>query len=131
MQLLERAKKALEARENASEEKKNSQLSEQNALIAEKTKQFEKEFAAEIPLLTEAGIRYRVFMKGIYNHQGYYVLFYKPGDVEQGRGLKMDFNGPGSYRYEYTERERIGTIAFGEWDKEEFLLWVAQGLGLF
>lgn len=80
---------------------------------------FKEAFADVIPSLEEAGITFSAHLKAAYHHQGTYIMFQRGENT-----LYMDYNGPVSYRYEYTKVGEIGRIAYGKWGLEEFILWI-------
>jgi hypothetical protein len=90
-------------------------------------KDFEASFSNQLPLLIEAGIKWSAhFNDNHFHHKGSFIMF-----THNGKELKMDFNGRKSYRYEYipcTPGRRIGKSVYGEWDKEDFILFIDENL---
>jgi hypothetical protein len=88
-------------------------------------REFEEAFKDFLPLLAEEGISYAAYFNTRYTYQGAYILFTKGS-----RACKMDFSNRTSYRYEYNKYElgRTGNSVYGEWPKEEFLLFLDREL---
>lgn len=87
-------------------------------------KTFEEVFADVLNMLREDEVGWSAHMNyPKYTHKGYYILFQR-----HGLQLKMDFTADGCYRYEFTGGERTGGIAFGKWNMDDFIVWIAQEL---
>lgn len=99
------------------------------AIIERLQNEFEIGFKEQISLLNESGIKWSAHLNNDkYEDQGAYILF-KKGD----KSIKMDFNNRVSYRYEYfpyslNEYASKGTMVFGDWDKDDFYLFIDEKL---
>ncbi len=125
--LAKAAKKLIAAKKKALKK----EMDEKSAAQAKKEfkilQEFEIGFAKELPLLKDAGISYSAHYNSQYDHEGTYIKF-----CFVGQELKMDFSARNSYRYEYTGRRgeagNYGRMVFGDWNKEDFILFIYTGL---
>jgi hypothetical protein len=110
-------------------EKQEQEKQEFLAIIKRLEDEFKIGFAEEIPLLEESGINWSAHLQdNRYEHMGAYILFEK-----DGKSVKMDFNHRKSYRYEFVphsnhEHGARGSMVFGEWNKEDFYLFIDSNL---
>ncbi len=118
-----------QARENARKDLEQIRRDKRQESIRILEDEFRVGFADEIPLLEEAGIKWSAhFQDPDYEFKGAYILFEK-----DDKRLKMDFASRGSYRYEYVpysleEYAYRGSMVYGNWTKEEFILWIDENL---
>lgn len=88
--------------------------------------EFEIGFADYLSMLKEAGVSWSAHFNTAWEHQGSYIKFKK-----EEKELKMDFSTRDSYRYEYVGvlgRERMGKMVYGNWSKEDFVLFINDNL---
>ncbi|MDH6308082.1 hypothetical protein M2451_002601 [Dysgonomonas sp. PFB1-18] len=96
--------------------------SEANYILEE----FETAFAPELEILKESGVTWSAqHQDKRYSSQGFYIQFEREGKI-----LKMDFSNRHSYRYEHVpySSNRTGSMTYGSWSKEQFILFIHDGL---
>ncbi len=124
-QLSKMADKILKQREDVENERKEKEQAEYKSRIKYYLNEFKIGFKDELPILKEAGIKYSAHFRDIrYEHMGVYILL-KKGKRE----IRMEFSSRTSYRYEYIPNgPHYGTHCFGNWPKEDFIVFVDKGL---
>lgn len=86
--------------------------------------QFELRFVDYLELLKNEGIEYSAkFHDNRYHHQGSFIEF-KKGE----KRLRMDFSNANSYRYECPSEGKYGTMVYGQWDFDRFILFIHDNL---
>lgn len=91
---------------------------------------FEKEFAAVLPMLAEAGIDYDVQAVDYrYLHQGVFVRFHCKGLVADMAYTLSCGSGGAGWRLESPAQEQI-TMVYGKWSMERFADWLVNKLRL-
>ena len=97
-------------------------LKEQQEFEAKLLEEFKIGFSEQLPLLEEAKITFSAHQNDArYSHKGSHILF-KLNKSE----LRMDFTNRRSYRYEH--KTEGGTMTYGEWNKEKFILFIYDNL---
>lgn len=100
---------------------------------------FEQEFHSLLPLLRADGIKYCAKLNDPQwpDLYGGYIEFSLEKDslIDQRdiRTVCMDITPDGTYRYEHVNRRHVDSIArsvYAKWPKDEFILWLADGLKL-
>lgn len=125
--LKEKAEAILKAEEDRKalleEEERQKIIGIKQKLLSE----FEIGFKDFLDLIKMEGINYKAQMQDDrYAHFGTYIEFFR-GD----KSVKMDFNSRNSYRYEFVKHNndgRYGTMVYGEWSKDKFLVFLYRSL---
>ncbi len=123
--ILEKAQALRESKsksDQAYQKKLDKQYKESQATLIE---EFEIGFVQVLDMLKESGVSYSAhYQDPRYEHMGTYIQFEKEGLPP----LKMDFNNRRSYRYEYVQysTDRYGTMTYGNWDMDKFILFLAE-----
>ncbi len=129
-ELIKRALELKKDKESVEQHNDIQRQKEYDDVINRITSEFEARFEDILPMLKEAGITY----KGGTQHHNYpsnatYIEFFL-GE----KSLKMDFVHRKSYRYEFvyksspSDYRQNGTMTYGEWDKDRFILWIYDEL---
>lgn len=127
-ELAKRALKIKEFKEQVAQQDGAQRQMEYDKVIKRITEEFEAGFAEILPLLKDAGITYKGGTQEFnYPSNATYIEFFY-----DGKYLKMDFNHRKSYRYEFAKKSytqiNYGTMTFGEWDKDRFIVWIYDEL---
>lgn len=97
------------------------------AIKANLLAEFEIGFANELEILKEESITWKPMMQDErYEHLGTYIQFKRKGKI-----LNMDFSNRKSYRLEFvshSHRPYGGTMVYGDWSKDRFLVWISDNL---
>jgi hypothetical protein len=115
---------ALKAKEKQAQDKAAQELRqerEKEEKLEKILQEFEKGFSKQLPLLEEAGITYSAQFKPF--NKGYCIHFER-----EHNSVKMDFVSATSYRYEFGESDSYNKFFYGEWDKEDFLVYLYDNL---
>ncbi len=123
------ANKIREERESTAKRIYDDKKAHYDGIISRLESEFEAGFADYLHILHEDGIKYSLHLQNKeYEHMGTYILFEK-----DGKQLKMDFYNKESYRYEYNQHTNLNGCnsarsVYGKWPKEDFVLFIADGL---
>lgn len=119
------AEKIRNERKATEEKKKAEEAFKTEQALLNICREFEIEFADQLPLLKESGINWSAhFNNNRYHYQGSYILFKK-----DGKALKMDFNNKNSYRYEHVHPNTgVGRSVYENWNKDDFLIFIDEEL---
>lgn len=121
-----KAKEILERREQARQEKEQKR---QEQLRDEEQKYlnvFNNEFAEQLPMLEEAGIRV-VARRDKYNNV--YLTLIR--ELENGKGCReaeMEVSLTGGYRFEHPVNGDLARSVFGNWPIDDFYVFVYDKL---
>ena len=99
----------------------NMEIKNKQIRLAKIVTEFEAGFESELPLLKEAGITYSPHYTD--DDLNSFIRFEKDNRI-----LDMDFNNRNSYRYEHPENREHFTKTYGEWSKDDFILWIDENL---
>lgn len=125
--IVTRAKEILERREKSrqeAEQKKQQQLRDEEQKYLNV---FNNEFAEQLPLLEEAGIRVEARREA---NNDVYITLVRELSFEEGnnREADMEVSLTGGYRFEHPRREGHARSVFGHWPKENFYVFVYENL---
>lgn len=118
------AAKIRNERKAAEDKKKAEEALKTEQALLEISREFEIGFASQLPLLEQAGINWSAhFNNNRYHYDGSYILFEKDGKI-----LEMDFLNSKSYKYEHEYPRGVSTKCYGEWPKDDFLIFIDEEL---
>ncbi|MFA6947115.1 MAG: hypothetical protein WC220_14575 [Pedobacter sp.] len=121
--LADRARKILDIRKLNEDIKAKEKQEEKDIKLLIILESFELEFKKELPLLKDAGITWDAHFKTNYEHDGAFIGF-----IYKSYTLRMDYSQGSGYRYECPNSNERGSMRFGYWPKNDFIVWIYEYL---
>lgn len=124
-ELERRTREIREAEDKSADQEEITQRQKYFHAMIKLRNNFEESFKEVLPMLAEAGINYTAHRQNArYSHMSSYIKF----DLA-GKSLKMDFTETGGWRYEFVPYSKdYGTMCYGEWPMDRFIVWITENL---